>query len=117
MGVVVITPFIAQAGTLTDLDDWGLLEQATGDPMHVRGRTLWEGDNGSEAGIWECTPGSSHWEEPRPEFVHVLSGRMTVIPDGSDPIEVAAGDTFVVSAGWVGDWIIHETIRKVYVVV
>jgi len=65
--------------------------------------------------VWECTPGPSHWTLDSNEFVHVLSGRMTVTPDGGAATEMGPGDTAVFPRGWTGSWQIHEVIRKLYV--
>ena len=35
------TPFLADAVT-AELEDWGPLEEATGEPMQTSGRTLWQ---------------------------------------------------------------------------
>jgi uncharacterized protein len=48
--------------------------------------------------------------------VHILAGRMTVTPDGGEPLEISAGDTAFFPRGWAGTWEIHETIRKVFVI-
>ena len=113
---MTITPFLDDALALTDLEDWGPLAEATGEPMQTSGHTLWTGENGAEAGVWQCTPGPSHWVLETNEFVHVISGSMTVTPEGGEPFDVGPGGTFVVPVGWVGDWLIHETLRKVYVI-
>ena len=48
------------------------------------------------------------------EVIYVLSGRMTVTPEGGEPTEIGAGDVAVFALGWTGTWDIHETVRKVY---
>ncbi|HEX9528162.1 MAG TPA: cupin domain-containing protein [Streptosporangiaceae bacterium] len=107
------TPYLAAAAT-AELEDWGPLEEATGPEMTTSGLTLWK-DGDQEAGVWECTPGPSHWTLETHEFVQILSGRMTVTPAGGQPTEIGAGDIAVFPRGWTGTWQIHETIRKVYV--
>lgn len=109
-----VTPYLAAAAA-AELDDWGLLEEATGEPMQTYGRYLWEGD-GQEIGVWECEPGPSYWKQEDNEFVHVLSGRMTVTPDGGEPLEIGAGDSAFFPAGWSGTWDIHQAVRKVFVI-
>jgi uncharacterized protein len=109
-----VTPYLASAAT-AELEDWGPLEEATGEPMQTGGRYLWQGD-GQEIGVWECTAGPSYWKLEENEFVQILSGRMTVTPDGGEPLEIGAGDTAFFAAGWAGTWDIHETIRKVFVI-
>ena len=42
----------------TQLDDWGPVPQPLGEPVsHLSGKIISENSDGSEAGIWECTPG------------------------------------------------------------
>ncbi len=106
---------VHDAATRTDLEDWGPLEGATGPEMRTSGLTLWEAGDAS-SGIWECPAGPSRWTLETQEFVHLLTGRMTVTPDGAEPVELVAGDTMVFPLGWSGTWDITETLRKVYVI-
>jgi len=107
------TPYLAAAAT-AELEDWGPLEEATGEEMTTSGLTFWK-DGDQEAGVWECTPGPSYWKLETHEFVQILAGRMTVTPDGGSPTDIGSGDIAVFPRGWAGTWQIHETIRKVYV--
>ena len=123
--MITATPFLAAAAD-AKLEDWGPLDEALpisgpisgpnsgGEPMHTWGTTLWTGEGGQEAGAWECTAGPSRWSLENNEFVYILSGRMTVTPDGGEPAEIKAGDIAVFPNGWRGTWDIHETVRKVY---
>ena len=108
-------PFLAAAALAGDLEDWGPLAEATGEPMQTSGITLWS-DGDQEVGVWECTPGPSRWTLETHEAVYILAGRMTVTPDGGAPQEVGTGDCAVFPRGWSGTWQIHETIRKLYVI-
>ena len=45
-------PLHAAAALAGDLEDWGPLEEATGEPMQTSGITLWA-DGGQEVGVWE----------------------------------------------------------------
>ena len=54
--MITATPFLAAAAD-AKLEDWGPLEEATGEPMHTSGTTLWSGEGTQETGVWECTPG------------------------------------------------------------
>jgi uncharacterized cupin superfamily protein len=68
-------------------------------------------------GTWECEPGASRWEFlERGEFIHVLSGSMTVASDGGEPVTLTAGTSAVFPLGWTGTWTVHETLRKVFTV-
>ena len=109
-------PVLRDAATTTALEDWGPLEEATGPEMTTSGITIWSDESGSETGIWQCTAGPSHWTLETNEFVNILSGSMTVTPDGGDPVEIGPGDTVLFPIGWSGTWEIHETLRKLYVI-
>ncbi len=109
-----VTPYLASAVS-AELEDWGPLAEATGEKMQTSGLTLWQ-EGEQESGVWECTPGPSFWKLETNEFVYIVAGRMTVSPEGGEPIEFTAGNTAVFQKGWVGTWQIHETIRKVYVI-
>ena len=110
----VLTPFLAGADS-AELEDWGPLEEATGEPMATSGVELWV-DGDASAGIWQCTPGPSRWELQTHEVIHVVAGSMTVTPDGGRPTGIAAGDVAVFPRGWSGTWDVHETLRKVYAI-
>ena len=117
----VLTPHLAGA-TTAELEDWGPLEEATSAdiPMSVRGLTIWSApddsdDSGAEAGIWECTGGPSYWVQEENEFIYLLSGSLTVTPEGGKPATFGAGDCAMFPRGWRGTWDLHETVRKVYV--
>ncbi|MDA8312899.1 MAG: cupin domain-containing protein [Actinomycetota bacterium] len=112
----IAAPVLRDARTRRDLEDWGPLEEATGPEMRTAGLYLWQGGDGAESGIWECTPGPSRWTLETNEFVHVLTGSMTVTADGGAPVHIGPGDTALFPRGWTGTWEIHETLRKLYVI-
>ncbi len=110
---------VLTAAATAELEDWGLLEEATAadTPMQVHGLTMWTGPEGSgqETGIWQCTAGPSYWVQEENEFIYLLSGSLTVTPDGGKPQTFGAGDSAMFPRGWRGTWDLHETVRKVYV--
>jgi uncharacterized cupin superfamily protein len=106
------TALLANAAD-AELEDWGPLSEATGDSMATHGLEMWV-DGEKSAGIWQCTPGPSYWVQNENEVIYLLSGRMTVTPEGGEPADVKAGDIAVFPVGWKGTWDIHETVRKVY---
>ena len=65
-------------------------------------------------GIWEITPGTVRDTEIDEVFV-VISGRATVEFEGLPSIELRPGSVVRLSAGMRTTWIVHETLRKVYV--
>lgn len=109
------TPSVIDAAGYAELEDWGPLPEATGEPMATRGRSIWQ-EGTASAGIWECEPGPSRWLLDTHEVIQVIAGRMTVTPDGGEPRELGSGDLAVFPKGWSGTWDVHETIRKVYAI-
>jgi uncharacterized protein len=99
------TTVLAAAAT-AELEDWGLLAEATSEdtPMQVHGLTLWSSSESEDEGGPEEN-----------EFVYILSGSLTVTPDGGKPATFGAGDCAMFPRGWRGTWDLHETVRKVYV--
>lgn len=77
---------------------------------------LWARDD-LRTGIWEVTPGTFNSTRPGyDEICQILSGAATIIePDGGS-FDIGPGSMFVTPAGWEGTWIIHETLRKMWVV-
>jgi uncharacterized protein len=116
----VIDTALLAAAAAAELEDWGPLEEATSadTPMQVHGLTMWTGPEGSgqETGIWQCSAGPSYWVQEENEFIYLLSGSLTVTPDGGTPLTIGPGDCALFPRGWRGAWELHETVRKVYVV-
>jgi hypothetical protein len=108
----MITSLLPDA-TDAQLEDWGPLAEATGEPMATQGLEVWV-DGDSSAGIWQCAPGPSRWTLETNEVIYLVAGRMTVTPDGGEASEIGVGDVAVFPKGWTGTWDIHETVRKVY---
>ena len=110
---------VLSAAATAELEDWGPLEEATSQdtPMQTHGLTMWTGpeDSGQSTGIWQCTAGPSYWVQEENEFIYILSGSLTVTPDGGKPATFGAGDSAMFPRGWRGTWDLHETVRKVYV--
>jgi len=80
-------------------------------------RTLWTSPDGAlEIGVWECTPGRfTASRDTNSETCHILSGRVSLHgPDGRGR-QVGAGEMLVLPKGWKGEWTIHETTRKLYI--
>ena len=59
-----------------------------------------------------ATPGTYHATYAAPEFVHMIEGRITITPDGGQPVTVGPGDAFVVEADFKGTWKITEEVFK-----
>jgi hypothetical protein len=97
-----------------DLEDWGT-PQTIGEPKcHLNGIQLIENADGSEGGIWECTPGKFTREIMQAELTTFLTGRAIFHPENGDPIEIEAGDVLFFPENSKGTWEIIETVRKAY---
>lgn len=70
---------------------------------------------GVELGVWEITPGTVTEIEADELFI-VLSGRGQVEFEDGSTLPLGAGTVGRVRAGDRTRWIIHETLRKIYVV-
>lgn len=98
------------------LDPIGPKATATrGEPVES-GKVLFE-DARTEAGVWECTPGAftSRRDDFR-EVVTIIKGRGRLRDEDGNVTEFGPGSAVALPEGWVGEWEIDETVRKVYVV-
>ena len=80
---------------------------------------LWtSADDLTKIGVWECTPG--HFTADRTvggEYCHIISGSATVSnTDGSAARDIGSGDLLVLPQGWTGEWVVHEQMRKLFVI-
>lgn len=104
------------------IDSFAPKPTATTEGLVEGSAELWEGMKGQpgivETGIWEATPGTfTATRVGYHEICYLVSGRVSLIEDGAEAVEFQAGDLFVTPEGWRGTWVVHETVRKVYVVV
>ena len=85
-----------------------------GDPKQIL-RELWV-HNGLEVGVWECEPGSfGISRDGYDEAMIILSGKATMNATNGQIFPLTAGSVLLTPQGFVGHWIIEETLRKVYV--
>jgi uncharacterized cupin superfamily protein len=72
---------------------------------------------GLEIGVWEVTPGRFLSSKAGiGEVMHFLSGAGELRhPDGS-VTTIAPGVVVSLRAGWTGEWLVTETVRKVYAI-
>ncbi len=99
-----------------ELDDWGPVELPIGEPVsRLSGKIISENKDGSEAGIWECTPGTWTRQIMDAELSVFFKGKAIFHPaDGSAPIHIEAGDSQYFDANSKGTWEVIETVRKSY---
>ncbi|QEW20833.1 hypothetical protein LA6_003033 [Marinibacterium anthonyi] len=82
-------------------------------------KQLWQSADGhTSIGVWECTPGEFTADRTAAgEYCHIITGRASVTnADGSGTQEVGPGDLLVLPQGWTGSWVIHEHVRKLYII-
>ena len=86
-------------------------------PCQLRGIDVeLAGAVGNNSGIWECEPGRFERQLSNAEVMHILTGACTFKPTDGEPLNIRAGDTLFFPANTTGEWHVHETLRKVFVV-
>lgn len=98
-----LSPFEAKPTTLTP----GQKEAA---------KELWTSPDGTtEIGVWECTPGRFTADRSKAsELCHIPSGRVTLYNEDGSSQNIGPGEMFSLPLGWKGEWLLHETTRKIY---
>tara|TARA_B110000196_G_scaffold317287_1_gene330155 strand:- start:277 stop:642 length:366 start_codon:yes stop_codon:yes gene_type:complete len=77
-----------------ELDDWGPVELPVSEQVsNLRGRIINENEDGSEAGIWECTPGTWTRQVMDAEISTFVKGHALFHPDDGETIDIKTGDT------------------------
>lgn len=64
--------------------------------------------------IWEKESSTFPWTYDSTETCYLLTGRVTVTPEGGEPVQLRAGDLVTFPAGLSCTWEIHEEVRKHY---
>jgi uncharacterized cupin superfamily protein len=67
-------------------------------------------------GLWESEPATWKVSYSEHEFCTILEGRLLMRDEAGGEITVAAGESFVISAGFTGTWQVLEKVRKIYVI-
>lgn len=67
-------------------------------------------------GTWESTPGRWRVKYTENEFCHVTHGRVRISDAYGRAKTFGAGDTFVIPAGFEGEWDVLEPTKKLYVI-
>jgi uncharacterized protein len=86
--------------------------------QHEATLSVWAAGPGTSAGVWECEPGEFTAERlDMAEVCQILAGRGTVTGEDGTSADVVPGSLLVLPPGWRGTWVVHETIRKTYVLI
>ncbi len=99
----------------SELDDWGPVPEPVSEQIsHLRGRIINENPDGSEAGIWECTPGKWIRLVMDAEISSFVKGHALFHPEDGETIDIKSGDTVYFDHNSKGTWEVLETVRKAY---
>lgn len=116
------TAILRKPCDVDELEDWGPV------PTMIEGQSLTSGVflhrgsdpsgafDGSESGLWVCTPGYWNCHVTRDEFCHFLEGRCTYTHESGEVTEIEPDTVAFFPADWKGTCRVHETIRKVYMI-
>ncbi|RME59084.1 DUF861 domain-containing protein [Candidatus Parcubacteria bacterium] len=63
---------------------------------------------------WSCEVSTFPWTYEETETCYILEGRVTVAPDGGEPVTIGAGDLVTFPKGMSCTWEVHAPIRKHY---
>jgi EutQ-like cupin domain len=63
-------------------------------------------------GIWESSPGVWKVDYTDWEYCHFLEGRCILTPERGKPIELKAGDVFVIEPGFKATWEVVEPASR-----
>lgn len=67
-------------------------------------------------GVWESTPGRWRVTYTENEFCHVTEGRVRISDAYGRAKVFGPGDSFVIPAGFEGEWDVLESMKKLYVI-
>jgi uncharacterized cupin superfamily protein len=87
-----------------------------GDPEQVAHNYFSDATGRFFAGVWESTPGRWRVQYTENEFCHLTRGRIKIEDGRGNHWSFAAGDSFVIPAGFSGTWHVLEPTAKLYVI-
>jgi hypothetical protein len=64
--------------------------------------------------VWEKGPSEFPWTYAEKEVCYLTDGRVTVTPEGGEPVTLEAGDLVTFPQGMDCTWTVHEAVRKHY---
>lgn len=113
MPTILRIPRRCDAGDRTPVDAGRLV---AGTPSHAATNAYASPDMAFQCGIWEGDVGAWRVHYTEHELCHLLQGRVRIVADDGSATEVAAGDSFVIPAGFSGIWEVLAPARKLYAV-
>ena len=67
-------------------------------------------------GTWRSEPGCWRVAYTEEEHCELLEGVCVLTPDGGEPVQLQAGDRFLVPRGFTGTWEVRDTATKRFVI-
>ena len=64
--------------------------------------------------IWTKEISTFPWQYDEAETCYLLEGKVTVTPDGGEPVEIEEGDLVTFPAGMSCRWEVRSPVRKHY---
>ena len=62
--------------------------------------------------IWTCEESSFEWTYDNKETCLLIEGKVTVTPEGGQPVKFERGDLVIFQAGLKCRWDVHKAVRK-----
>ena len=88
----------------------------SGDPKQVVRNFFSDATGQFFAGVWESTPGRWRVSYTEDEFCCITRGRVRIEDGRGASWTFAAGDAFVIPAGFIGVWEVLEPTAKFYAI-
>ncbi|MCY7313644.1 MAG: cupin domain-containing protein [Pseudoxanthomonas sp.] len=110
---IVRIPHHTHGSTPEPVDGERLL---SGNPVQSTANAYSDTGNAFHCGVWEGEVGAWRVAYTEHEFCHLLAGRVRMRGDDGSDTTVAAGDSFVIPAGFAGTWEVLEPARKLYAI-
>ncbi len=64
--------------------------------------------------VWSKEVSRFPWTYDATEMCYILEGRVTVTPEGGEPVTLGPGDLVTFAKGLACTWDIHEPVKKHY---
>ncbi|HEX3844453.1 MAG TPA: cupin domain-containing protein [Steroidobacteraceae bacterium] len=87
-----------------------------GRPVHRAANAFTDASGQFFCGRWSSTPGKWRVRYTENELCVITAGRVTLESAAGESQSFAAGDAFVVPAGFEGTWTVHEDCTKLYAI-
>jgi uncharacterized protein len=108
--------FIADDASAAPTEPVAAERVVSGRPFQRAANAYSSPDSLFHCGVWEGDIGAWRVRYTEHEFCHMLAGRVRIVGDDGSERIVAAGQSFVIPAGFSGIWEVLEPARKLYAV-